>query len=109
MDGAAQPYKRARLDVSLPDGSAPLCAGGGGGGASSSPQVLSLAGAPLWDAAPEPLTLDCELAGAGDTQQPAAPVRRRRIVRKPGSRASARKAMHRVTFRRGKPQRAAPQ
>jgi hypothetical protein len=61
----------------------------------SSPEVQMPPALDLMWVCPEPIK-------PFDDQLP----RKRRIARKVGARASARKRMHRATFRRGKPQRA---
>jgi hypothetical protein len=103
QQGGRAGHKRMRLDACSSQGAGAL--------GSASPQPSSRTpqqqqqGQPmeadmppaldLW-VAPEPLALEPE----------AAAPRRRRIPRKAGPRASARKRMHRATFKRGKPQRA---
>ena len=64
--------------------------------AGSSPQVAAV---PCFTPVPD---LWADVEAAYEPEQP----RKKRVQRKVGTRASARKRMHRATFRRGKPQRA---
>lgn len=96
----AAPAKRIRLDASSNSHSSPAphspegaasCSHQGCGAASPDIEMLPALDPLLY---PEAVV------------EPEQPIRKRRIPRKAGLRAAARKRMHRATFRRGKPQRA---